>query len=117
MTRIYLDHAATTPMAEEVIRTFTAEMNDEYGNASSIHQTGRRARKKLDESRTILASSIGANVNEITITSGGTEADNYAIFGTAFARVQEGKHIITTQVEHHAVLHACEQLEREGFDI
>lgn len=117
MTRIYLDHAATTPMAEEVIRTFTAEMNDEYGNASSIHQTGRRARKKLDESRTILASSIGANVNEITITSGGTEADNYAIFGTAFARVQEGKHIITTQVEHHAVLHACEQLEREGFEV
>lgn len=117
MTRIYLDHAATTPMAEEVIRTFTAEMNDEYGNASSIHQTGRRARKKLDESRTILASSIGANVNEITITSGGTEADNYAIFGTAFARVQEGKHIITTQIEHHAVLHACEQLEREGFEV
>lgn len=117
MTRIYLDHAATTPMAEEVIRTFTAEMNDEYGNASSIHQTGRRARKKLDESRTILASSIGANVNEVTITSGGTEADNYAIFGTAFARVQEGKHIITTQVEHHAVLHACEQLEREGFEV
>lgn len=117
MTRIYLDHAATTPMAEEVIRTFTAEMNDEYGNASSIHQTGRRARKKLDESRTILASSIGANVNEITITSGGTEADNYAIFGTAFARAQEGKHIITTQIEHHAVLHACEQLEREGFEV
>lgn len=117
MTRIYLDHAATTPMAEEVIRTYTAEMNDEYGNASSIHQTGRRARKKLDESRTILASSIRANVNEITITSGGTEADNYAIFGTAFARVQEGKHIITTQVEHHAVLHACEQLEREGFEV
>ncbi|KQL34153.1 MULTISPECIES: cysteine desulfurase family protein [Bacillaceae] len=117
MTRIYLDHAATTPMAEEVIRTFTAEMNDEYGNASSIHQTGRRARKKLDESRTILASSIGANVNEVTITSGGTEADNYAIFGTAFARVQEGKHIITSQVEHHAVLHACEQLEREGFEV
>ncbi|ALC84884.1 cysteine desulfurase [Bacillus sp. FJAT-22090] len=117
MTRIYLDHAATTPMAVEVIRTYTDEMNDEYGNASSIHQTGRRARKKLDESRTILASSIGANVNEITITSGGTEADNYAIFGTAFARVQEGKHIITTQVEHHAVLHACEQLEREGFEV
>ncbi|MEI4769454.1 cysteine desulfurase family protein [Psychrobacillus sp. FJAT-51614] len=117
MTRIYLDHAATTPMAEEVINTFTDEMNKEFGNASSIHQTGRSARKKLDESRTMLASSIGANENEITITSGGTEADNYAIFGTAYARVQEGKHIITTQIEHHAVLHACNQLEREGFEV
>ena len=117
MTRIYLDHAATTPMAEEVIKTLTEEMNNEYGNASSIHQTGRKARKKLDEARNILAASIGAHETEITITSGGTEADNFAIFGTAYARKNEGKHIITTQIEHHAVLHACEQLEREGFDI
>lgn len=117
MTRIYLDHAATTPMAEEVIQTFTAEMKEEYGNASSIHQTGRGARKKLDKARTIFAQSIGAHETEITITSGGTEADNYAIFGTAYARKHEGKHIITTQIEHHAVLHACEQLEREGFEV
>lgn len=117
MTRIYLDHAATTPMAEEVIKTFTEEMINEYGNASSIHQTGRKARKKLDEARNILAASIGAHETEITVTSGGTEADNYAIFGTAYARKNEGKHIITTQIEHHAVLHACEQLEREGYDI
>ncbi|MFF2754221.1 cysteine desulfurase family protein [Psychrobacillus sp. NPDC058041] len=117
MTRIYLDHAATTPMADEVIKTLTEEMNNEYGNASSIHQTGRKARKKLDEARNILAASIGAHETEITITSGGTEADNFAIFGTAYARKNEGKHIITTQIEHHAVLHACEQLEREGFDI
>lgn len=117
MTRIYLDHAATTPMAEEVIKTFTDELNQVFGNASSIHQTGRSARKKLDEARTIFASSIGAHVTEITITSGGTEADNYAIFGTAYARMNEGKHIITTQIEHHAVLHACEQLERDGFEV
>ncbi|MFJ8063099.1 cysteine desulfurase family protein [Psychrobacillus sp. NPDC096426] len=117
MTRIYLDHAATTPMAEEVIKTFTAEINEEFGNASSIHQTGRNARKKLDQSRIIFAESIGAHETEITITSGGTEADNYAIFGTANARKNEGKHIITSQIEHHAVLHACEQLEREGFDV
>ncbi|WP_391116149.1 cysteine desulfurase family protein [Psychrobacillus sp. L3] len=117
MTRIYLDHAATTPMAEEVIKTFTEEMNKEYGNASSIHQTGRSARKKLDDSRNTLAASIGAHETEIIITSGGTEADNYAIFGTAYARTIEGKHIITTQIEHHAVLHACEQLEREGFEV
>ena len=117
MTRIYLDHAATTPMAEEVIQTFTNELNQTFGNASSIHQTGRSARKKLDDSRTMLASSIGAHETEITFTSGGTEADNYAIFGTAYARMNEGKHIITTQVEHHAVLHACEQLERDGFEV
>lgn len=117
MTRIYLDHAATTPMAKEVIQVYTAEMKEEFGNPSSIHQTGRKARKKVDEARTILAQSIGAHETEITITSGGTEADNYAIFGTAYARKNEGKHIITTQVEHHAVLHACEQLEKEGFEV
>ena len=117
MTRIYLDHAATTPMAEEVIQVYTAEMKEEFGNPSSIHQTGRKARKKVDDARTILAKSIGAHETEITITSGGTEADNYAIFGTAYARKNEGKHIITTQIEHHAVLHACEQLEKEGFEV
>ncbi|MGE7978726.1 cysteine desulfurase family protein [Psychrobacillus sp. NPDC093200] len=117
MNRIYLDHAATTPMAEQVVNTFVEEINQIYGNASSIHQTGRNARKKLDDARAILAHSIGCHETEITITSGGTEADNYAIFGTAYARKDVGKHIITTQIEHHAVLHACEQLEKEGFEI
>ncbi|MET0960443.1 MAG: cysteine desulfurase family protein [Psychrobacillus psychrotolerans] len=117
MTRIYLDHAATSPMAEEVIAVYTAEMKEVFGNPSSIHQTGRKARKKVDDARTILAKSIGAHETEITITSGGTEADNYAVFGTAYARKNEGKHIITTQIEHHAVLHACEQLEKDGFEV
>jgi cysteine desulfurase len=81
MNRIYLDHAATTPMAEQVVNTFVEEINQVYGNASSIHQTGRSARKKLDDARAILAHSIGCHETEITITSGGTEADNYAIFG------------------------------------
>ncbi|MEK5207660.1 MULTISPECIES: cysteine desulfurase family protein [Psychrobacillus] len=117
MTRIYLDHAATSPMAEEVIEVYTAEMKEVFGNPSSIHQTGRKARKKVDDARTILAKSIGAHETEITITSGGTEADNYAVFGTAYARKNEGKHIITTQIEHHAVLHACEQLEKDGFEV
>ncbi|WP_298470372.1 cysteine desulfurase family protein [Psychrobacillus sp. FSL K6-4046] len=117
MNRIYLDHAATTPMAEQVVHTLVEEMNNVYGNASSIHQTGRIARKKLDDARRILAQSIGAQEIEITITSGGTEADNYALFGTAYARKAIGKHIITTQIEHHAILHACQQLEKEGFEI
>ncbi|WP_413362859.1 cysteine desulfurase family protein [Lysinibacillus sp. 3P01SB] len=117
MNTIYLDHAATTPMAKEVIARMTDAMERYYGNASSIHAAGREARKYLDEARSILAQSIHAQMSEIILTSGGTEADNMAIFGTAYARRQEGKHIITTQVEHHAVLHACEKLEKEGFDV
>ncbi len=117
MNTIYLDHAATTPMAKEVIARMTDAMGRYYGNASSIHAAGREARKYLDEARFILAQSIHAQTSEIILTSGGTEADNMAIFGTAYARRQEGKHIITTQVEHHAVLHACEKLEKEGFDV
>ena len=117
MKTIYLDHAATTPMAKEVIARMTEAMERVYGNASSIHTAGREARKFLDEARSILAQSINASMNEIIFTSGGTEADNMAIFGTAYARKLEGKHIITTQIEHHAVLHACEKLEKEGFDV
>ena len=117
MKTIYLDHAATTPMAKEVIARMTEAMERVYGNASSIHTAGREARKFLDEARSILAHAINASTNEIIFTSGGTEADNMAIFGTAYARKLEGKHIITTQIEHHAVLHACEKLEKEGFDV
>lgn len=114
---IYLDHAATSPVAPEVIEVMARAMADESGNASSIHTVGRQARKALDEARTALAKKINAKATEIIFTSGGTEADNTAIFGTAYARQKEGKHIITTQIEHHAVLHACEKLQREGFDV
>lgn len=117
MKTIYLDHAATTPMAKEVIVRMTEAMEQVYGNASSIHTAGREARKFLDEARSTLARAINASANEIIFTSGGTEADNMAIFGTAYARKLEGNHIITTQIEHHAVLHACEKLEKEGFDV
>ena len=114
---IYLDHAATSPVAPEVIETMTRAMAEECGNASSIHAVGRSARKALDDARASLAAKINAKPTEIIFTSGGTEADNMAIFGTAYARQNEGKHIITTQIEHHAVLHACEKLEKEGFSI
>ena len=117
MKAIYLDHAATTPMHPEVIAVMTEAMSEVYGNASSIHQAGRASRKVLDESRMVLARSIGAHPNEIILTSGGTEADDMAIFGVARARAAFGKHIITSQVEHHAVLHACERLEKEGYEI
>ncbi len=117
MNRIYLDHAATSPVHPKVIEKMVATLEQNYGNPSSIHATGRDARKQLDLARESLAQSIGAKDQDIIITSGGTEADNLAIFGTAYARKQEGKHIITTQIEHHAVLNACEKLEKEGFDV
>ena len=117
MKTIYLDHAATSPSAPEVISVMTEAMGEYYGNASSIHAAGREARKQLDAARLVLANSIQCHPNEIILTSGGTEADNMAILGTAYARRNEGNHIITTQIEHHAVLHACEKLERDGFQV
>ena len=117
MKTIYLDHAATSPIAPEVISVMTEAMGEYYGNASSIHAAGREARKQLDAARLVLANSIQCHPNEIILTSGGTEADNMAILGTAYARRNEGNHIITTQIEHHAVLHACEKLERDGFQV
>jgi cysteine desulfurase len=101
MNAIYLDHAATSPTREEVVEAMVPYFTSQYGNPSSIHQFG----------------SINANFNEIIFTSGGTESDNMAIIGTAFALQEKGKHIITTKVEHHAVLHAVEYLEENGFEV
>ena len=117
MERIYLDHAATTPMHPRVIEKITSTMTEHFGNPSSIHSYGRDARKLVDEARIGIAQSIGAKETEIIFTSGGTEADNYAIFGVAEANSEKGKHIITTAIEHHAVLRACQQLEKRGFDV
>jgi len=117
MNRIYLDHAATSPVHPKVIEKLVETMEQAYGNPSSIHATGRDARKQLDQARERLAASIGAKDQDIILTSGGTEADNLAIFGTALSRKKEGKHIITSKIEHHAVLHACEKLEKEGFEV
>lgn len=117
MTRIYLDHAATSPVHAEVVTELTRAFSESYGNASSIHETGRAARKQLDAAREILAKSINAHPNEIIVTSGGTEADNLAILGAAYAASEKGRHIITSSIEHHAVLHACEFLEKNGFEV
>ncbi len=117
MERIYLDHAATTPMHPKVAEKIFEAMNMNFGNPSSIHSFGREARRLLDQARETLASSIGAKKNEIIFTSGGTEADNMALLGVAESYQTNGKHVITTQIEHHAVLHACQKLEKLGFEV
>jgi cysteine desulfurase len=117
MERIYLDNAATTPMHPKVIEKMMEVMNSNFGNPSSIHSFGREARHKVDLARETLAKSIGAKETEIIITSGGTEADNMALFGVAEGYQNNGKHIITTQIEHHAVLNACKKLEKIGFEV
>lgn len=117
MERIYLDHAATTPIHPEVLTAMVKVMEAEFGNPSSIHHFGREARKILDDTRHELANSIGTKANNIIFTSGGTEADNLAIIGYAENNRTKGKHIITSQIEHHAVLHSCEELEKRGFEV
>ncbi|MHA6260328.1 cysteine desulfurase family protein [Sporosarcina sp. CAU 1771] len=117
MTTIYLDHAATTPVHPAVISKYTALLGDLYGNPSSIHSYGREARKWLDVARKVMAESINASPTEIIFTSGGTEADNLAVFGTTASMKEKGNHIITTNIEHHAILNSCKQLELDGFDV
>ncbi|MGG3798232.1 cysteine desulfurase family protein [Metabacillus fastidiosus] len=117
MERIYLDHAATSPLHPDVIEEILPYMQTVFGNPSSIHSFGRESRRLLDESRAALAESIGAKPSEIIFTSGGTEADNLAIIGTALANKEKGRHIITSEIEHHAVLHACHYLEKQGFQV
>ncbi|WP_047986378.1 cysteine desulfurase family protein [Ornithinibacillus californiensis] len=117
MEHIYLDHAATTPMHKKVVEAMVPIYEDVFGNPSSVHSFGRKARQLLDESRSVLAHSIQANEKDIIFTSGGTEADNLALIGIARANKHKGNHIITTTIEHHATLHTAEYLEKEGFEV
>ncbi|SDK52099.1 cysteine desulfurase family protein [Sediminibacillus albus] len=117
MEPIYLDHAATTPIHPEVTAAMIPALEEVFGNPSSVHHFGRKARQMIDGARRVIADSIGANEKEIVFTSGGTEADNIALVGTAKANMNHGKHVITTQIEHHATLHAAEHLEKQGFEV
>ncbi len=117
MNRIYLDHAATTPVHEQVVQAMLPYMEQHFGNPSSIHAFGREAKAALNRARKSIAERLGISPQELIFTSGGTEADNLAVLGTALARQDRGKHIITSQVEHHAVLNACERLEALGFEV
>lgn len=114
---IYFDHGATTQMRPEVLDAMLPYMQSSYGNPSSIYTLAQEARKAVDESRESVARILGARVSEIMFTSGGTESDNAAIKGAALAMRNLGNHIITTQIEHHAVLHTCQQMEQFGFDV
>lgn len=115
--RIYLDYSATTPMKKEVLDEMIPYFSEKYGNPSSIYSFGREAKQAIDLARDRLAKAVGASSKEIFFTGGGSEADNWAIKGVAYANRNKGNHIITTKVEHHAVLHVCEYLEKEGFEV
>ncbi len=114
---IYLDHAATTPMHPQVVEAMADVMQHTYGNASSVYSVGRTAKAMLEEARTSVAKSLNCLPQEVYFTGCGSEADNWAIKGYAMANRNKGNHIITTQIEHHAVLHPCEYLEKNGFEV
>ncbi len=114
---IYLDHAATTPVKPEVLETMLPYFTEKYGNPSSIYSLGRENRKAIEDAREKVAKALNAQPKEIFFTSGGSESDNWAIKGIAYANQNKGKHIITTNIEHHAVLHTCKYLEKQGFEV
>jgi cysteine desulfurase len=117
MKRVYMDHAATTPTDIKVVKEMELYFTQKYGNPNSIHSFGQEARDAVRESRKKIAYLIGADPSEIIFTSGGTESDNYAIKGIAWANQKKGNHIITSKIEHHAVLHSCHFLEKHGFNV
>ena len=114
---VYMDHAATTGLRREALDAMVPYLTESYGNPSSIYTLAQEARKALEDSREVVGKALNARRSEIVFTSGGTESDNLALKGGAYARLREGNHLITTAIEHHAVLHTCEQLEGLGFEV
>ncbi|MGC9372416.1 MAG: cysteine desulfurase NifS [Thermovirgaceae bacterium] len=115
--KVYLDHSATTPLGAEVYEAMKPFFLENYGNPNSLHSWGMEARRAVDKSRSSIAGLLNSDPREIVITGGGSEADNLAIKGTAFALREKGRHIITSAIEHHAVLDSCKWLESQGFEI
>ena len=116
-TNIYFDNAATTPVRKEVYDEILPYFMQYYGNASSVYTIARESKKALEKAREQVAKALNANTEEIYFTAGGSESDNFALKGIAEAMGKKGKHIITTQIEHHAILHTCEYLQQRGFEI
>jgi cysteine desulfurase len=117
MKRIYMDNAATTPVRKEVLDEMLPFFTETFGNPSSLHTFGQEAKNAMEEAREKVASAIGATPDEIVFTGGGTESDNFAVKGVAFAKQEKGKHIITSAIEHHAILEPCRFLEKNGYEI
>lgn len=118
MHSIYLDHAATTPLSTGALEAMLPYLTEHYGNPSSLHRHGQKAKQALTDARDAIASELNCAPGQLFFTSGGTESDNAAIFGVIEAARKHGKsHMITTEIEHHAVLHACERLERSGIEV
>lgn len=115
--RIYMDHAATTYVKPEVLDAMTPYFTEHFGNPSSIHSFARETKKAIDHAREQVANAIGATPSEIFFTSGATESDNWALRGMAYQHTNKGNHIITTAIEHHAILHTCQALEKQGFEV
>lgn len=115
--KVYMDNAATTRVSDDVMRTVMPYYQDIFGNASSVHGYGREAKKGVENARDIIAKALHANKREIYFTAGGTESDNWALIGAAMANKKRGNHIITTAIEHHAVLHTAEWLRKNGFAV
>lgn len=117
MSDIYFDNAATSPMRPEVVKSMSVFLTEACGNPSSLHMSGQRAKRALEESRGTVAAALGAEPREIVFTSGGTESNNLAIHGVARSLSNMGRHIITSSIEHHSVLNVCRALEQEGFEV
>lgn len=113
----YFDHAATTYTKEEVLKEMLPYFGIQYGNPSSIYGIGRESKRAVEKARQRVAQVLNCKASEIYFTSGGTEADNIAIRGIAYANKNKGNHIITSKIEHHAVLNTCKKLEKEGFEV
>lgn len=114
---VYLDNAATTPVRKEVMEAMMPHFMESFGNTSSVHMWGRHSRNAVEAARQQVATAINCEPNEVYFTAGATEGDNWGIKGYAYANKAKGNHIIISQIEHHAVLHTCEKLEKEGFEI
>ncbi|MCK4270997.1 MAG: aminotransferase class V-fold PLP-dependent enzyme, partial [Methanogenium sp.] len=114
---IYMDHSATTPTHPDVVKKMIPYFTEHFGNPSSLYRIARESKFAVSKARKQVADVLGCTPDEIFFTAGGTESDNWAIKGTAFANKDRGNHIITTKIEHHAVLHTCEYLEKEGFEV